>query len=46
MVLTPDGATVHEVRLDGMAQDAVTIGHKAGEDVRARAGAGFFETWV
>ncbi|TDH37749.1 hydroxymethylbilane synthase [Pseudohoeflea suaedae] len=46
MVLTPDGVTVHEVRLDGMAEDAVTIGHKAGEDVRARAGAGFFESWV
>ena len=45
MVLTPDGATVHEVRLDGMADDAATIGHRAGEDIRARAGAGFFESW-
>ena len=46
MVLTPDGATVHEIRLDGMTEDAVNIGHKAGEDIRARAGAGFFESWT
>ncbi|MBW3096792.1 hydroxymethylbilane synthase [Pseudohoeflea coraliihabitans] len=46
MVLTPDGATAHEVRMDGRSDAAAQIGRDAGSDIRARAGARFFESWV
>ena len=45
MVLTPDGVRHHAVRMDGPAEDAVTIGQNAGEAIRAVAGAGFFDSW-
>ncbi|MHB2267732.1 hydroxymethylbilane synthase [Aliihoeflea sp. PC F10.4] len=46
MILSPDGRQVHEVRREGRAADAAAIGASAGEDIRARAGAQFFESWI
>jgi len=46
MILSPDGRQVHEIRREGRAADAAAIGASAGEDIRARAGAQFFESWI
>lgn len=46
MVLTPDGRGMHEVRLDGVASDAETIGLEAGRLIRAEAGNHFFKDWT
>jgi hydroxymethylbilane synthase len=46
MILTPDGATFHEIRADGAEADAAVLGADAGAEVRCRAGAKFFESWV
>lgn len=45
MILTPDGTDVRDVTRNGLGKDAAAIGAEAGEDVRARAGAHFFEGW-
>ena len=45
MILTPDGATSHEVRSDGPASDAAALGAAAGAEVRGRAGSRFFDSW-
>ena len=45
MVLTPDGAQAHEVRLGGSASDAVAVGQAAGADIRGIAGDSFFASW-
>ncbi len=45
MILMPDGSQVHSVSDSGPAADAASIGRRAGEDVRARAGESFFEGW-
>lgn len=45
MILTPDGAEAHEIRLDGRANDAESIGRRAGETLRTEAGDRFFEGW-
>lgn len=46
MILTPDGQTSHQVAGEGRTDDAAAIGRMAGEDARARAGAGFFDSWT
>ncbi|MEQ8480273.1 MAG: hydroxymethylbilane synthase [Hoeflea sp.] len=46
MILTPDGATFHEIRTEGAEADAAVLGADAGAEVRGRAGAKFFESWV
>lgn len=46
MILTPDGATFHEIRAEGAEADAAALGADAGAEVRGRAGAKFFESWV
>ena len=46
MILTPDGQTHHTVTGEGSADDAETIGASAGETARAKAGPGFFDSWV
>ncbi len=46
MILTPDGVISHDIVMDGKADDASEIGYRAGEAVRAKAGAGFFESWT
>jgi hydroxymethylbilane synthase len=45
MVLTPDGQIHHGIRAEGPAGQAVEIGHRAGHDIRDRAGPSFFENW-
>jgi len=46
MILTPDGTTCHRVETDGKAADAAELGRKAGEDIRGKAGPGFFSSWT
>lgn len=46
MVLTPDGQTWHTISDSGHGQDAATIGARAGDAVRAKAGSGFFDSWA
>ena len=45
MILTPDGATSHRIEADGKRREAELIGLRAGEDIRAKAGAAFFYSW-
>ncbi len=46
MILTPDGRTHHRITVEGKAADAEALGQKAGEDIRAQAGPGFFSSWT
>lgn len=46
MILTPDGAEVHEIHAEGLAADAAGIGTSAGEDLKSRAGPRFFDSWA
>ncbi|WP_457581588.1 hydroxymethylbilane synthase [Ensifer canadensis] len=46
MILTPDGRTHHRIAVEGKAVDAEALGKKAGEDIRAEAGPGFFSSWT
>ncbi|NRP16922.1 Porphobilinogen deaminase [Ensifer adhaerens] len=46
MILTPDGRTHHRVTIEGKAADAMALGQKAGEQIRADAGPGFFSSWI
>ena len=43
LIITPDGTLWYEAKADGRVADAAIIGRKAGEEVRERAGAKFFE---
>ncbi len=45
LIITPDGRQQHAVTIDGHRRDAVALGTRAGQDVRARAGAAFFDDW-
>lgn len=45
LILTPDGRTEHGIEVSGKRSQALEIGIKAGEEVRAAAGTGFFEGW-
>ncbi|HWK64534.1 MAG TPA: hydroxymethylbilane synthase [Rhizobiaceae bacterium] len=45
LILTPDGREAHEASGEGAASDAEAIGRRAGEAVRAKAGASFFDGW-
>ncbi|ABS62969.1 porphobilinogen deaminase [Parvibaculum lavamentivorans DS-1] len=44
MILTPDGAEIHETEREGLAADAVLLGQDAGEELKGRAGPHFFDT--
>jgi hydroxymethylbilane synthase len=44
-ILSPDGTQVYEVAIDGQRGDALALGARAGEIIRAKAGPGFFEGW-
>lgn len=44
-ILTPDGSVHHTVAVEGKASDAGTLGRKAGEEIRTKAGPGFFASW-
>jgi hydroxymethylbilane synthase len=45
MILRPDGSEAHEIEDSGPVGQAAAIGRRAGEAVRAKAGASFFEGW-
>ena len=45
MILTPDGSRFHEIETSGPAANAGTLGQDAGQAIRAKAGAEFFESW-
>lgn len=45
MILTPDGSQFHEIETSGAADSAASLGEAAGQAIRAKAGAGFFESW-
>jgi hydroxymethylbilane synthase len=45
MILTPDGSRFHEIETSGRAADAEALGSQAGEAIRDKAGADFFESW-
>ncbi|PZO80080.1 MAG: hydroxymethylbilane synthase [Mesorhizobium amorphae] len=45
MVLTPDGSEAHELRMEASVADGVELGFAAGEQIRAKAGPAFFESW-
>lgn len=45
MILTPDGREAHEIEAEGKLSEAASIGERAGETVRARAGTTFFDSW-
>jgi hydroxymethylbilane synthase len=46
LILTPDGRTSHDVDMEGRVGEAAEIGRRAGEAVRGKAGAGFFDGWA
>jgi hydroxymethylbilane synthase len=45
LILSPDGQNAHDVTIEGRAGDAASLGRRAGETVRAKAGPRFFEGW-
>ena len=45
MILTPDGAAMHELRIEGPAAAAAALGRDAGRALRAAAGPDFFTDW-
>ncbi len=45
MVLSPDGTIFHTIKSEGLCSQASAIGEAAGEAIRAKAGAGFFDSW-
>ena len=45
IILSLDGAHFHEVASKGQAAEAAAIGRAAGEEIRAKAGADFFDSW-
>jgi hydroxymethylbilane synthase len=45
MILTPDGQEVHTITIEGNRRDAEALGTNAGQAIRDRAGATFFDDW-
>jgi hydroxymethylbilane synthase len=45
LILTPDGLESHAVTTVGRVGEAATLGRRAGEAIRDKAGALFFEAW-
>lgn len=45
MILTPDGSRFHEIETSGPAASAGRLGEEAGQAIRDKAGADFFESW-
>jgi hydroxymethylbilane synthase len=45
MILTPDGSRYHEIETSGPAGNAGQLGEDAGQAIRDKAGADFFESW-
>ncbi|MAU61123.1 hydroxymethylbilane synthase [Parvibaculum sp.] len=42
MILTPDGAEIHETEREGLAAEAIALGEDAGQELKGRAGPNFF----
>lgn len=45
MILTPDGQDVHTITTEGNRRDSEALGISAGQTIRDRAGATFFDDW-
>jgi hydroxymethylbilane synthase len=45
MILTPDGRLEHSITIKGHRRDAEALGINAGQQVRDKAGATFFDDW-
>ncbi|MCV0394462.1 MAG: hydroxymethylbilane synthase [Rhizobiaceae bacterium] len=45
MILSPDGSETHQIGQEGRALDAEAVGRAAGQAIREKAGARFFESW-
>jgi hydroxymethylbilane synthase len=45
MILTPDGSRYHEIETSGRVGNAAQLGEDAGQAIRGKAGADFFESW-
>lgn len=45
-ILRPDGAETHEIAREGLTSDAAAIGRAAGDAIRTKAGAAFFDGWA
>jgi hydroxymethylbilane synthase len=43
LVIRPDGTELHDMRIEGVPADAERLGRAVGEELKARAGAGFFD---
>ena len=43
LILRPDGSATHAIRVAAPIADAVALGASAGAELKARAGAGFFD---
>jgi hydroxymethylbilane synthase len=46
LILSPDGRTAFDVAMDGGIEGPETLGRRAGEIVREKAGTRFFESWT
>ncbi|MGL4406739.1 MAG: hydroxymethylbilane synthase [Notoacmeibacter sp.] len=46
MILTPDGRTHFRISAEGKAENAGQIGKDCGDEIRARAGTAFFDSWA
>ena len=44
-IYAPDGSLFHEIETSGPASQAARLGEAAGQAIRDKAGAGFFESW-
>jgi hydroxymethylbilane synthase len=46
MILTPDGTAHHRIAAEARPGQALAVGKAAGEQIRARAGTAFFDSWA
>ena len=44
-ILTTDGSRSHEVEAEGTVGEAEALGRRAGDEIKAKAGPGFFDSW-
>lgn len=46
MVMTPDGGQWHDIEVEGPRSAGETLGYRAGNALRDKAGSGFFASWT
>lgn len=46
MILTLDGQMFHRIKAEGKTSEALQIGKSCGDELRARAGTQFFDSWA